>query len=89
MIRLKRYYYTIVTYILILRKNYYTKKYNKLFIKLRTEKNKYPSLNEYLELDENNKLTYYWNESWKMYKLITYYEQLAAKPIIYETIIID
>ena len=63
MIRLKRYYYTIVTYILILRKNYYTKKYNKLFIKLRTEKNKYPSLNEYLELDENNKLTYYWNES--------------------------
>ena len=87
--KLKRYYYTVFVYILILWRNYCAKKYSKLLIKLRTEKNKYPSINEYNELDKNNKLTYYWNESWRMYKLINYYEQLAAKPIIYQTIIID
>jgi hypothetical protein len=89
MIRLKRYYYTVVVYILTLWRNYCSKKYSKLLIKLRTEKNKYPSINEYHELDKNSKLAYYWFESWRVYRLISYYEQLAAKPIIYETIIID
>jgi hypothetical protein len=63
--KLKRYYYTVVVYILILWRNYCAKKYSKLLIKLTTEKNKYPSINEYNELDKNNKLTYYWNESWR------------------------
>ena len=89
MIKLKRYYYTIVVYILIVYQEYYHQKYSKLFRKLRNKVNKYPSLNEYNELDKDGNLEYYWNTYYRMYKLIDYYKLLAAKPVIYETIIID
>ena len=58
MSKLKRYYYIIVVYILQIYQNYYHKKYKKLFIKLRNNMNKYPSLNDYNELDKNGNLKY-------------------------------
>ena len=89
MSKLKRYYYIIVVYILQIYQNYYHKKYKKLFIKLRNNMNKYPSLNDYNELNKNGNLKYYWNTYYKMYDLIFYYKTLSTKPVIYDTITID